>query len=155
TSLPRWLAETVSPRSLDQAGVNLQTCPHGFRGAMLMFLRSQPRRTRCPLARRLFVERLEGRTVPATVVWSGGPTGNGTDWLTPATWVGGALPAPNDDAVRTPTGATPTIGLAASTTVKSVSCNRQFQITGNQTALTIGAGLNNTSFLNLQLTTGT
>src|SRR4051794_29353440 len=29
----------------------------------------------------LDVQRLEDRTLPATIAWDGGPTGNGTDWI--------------------------------------------------------------------------
>jgi hypothetical protein len=104
---------------------------------------------------RFVLERLEDRAVPAQIFWSGGSGGNGTDWLTAGNWVGNAVPGPNDDAVLNPTGTSPTISLASSTTVKSVSCNRNLQVTGNQTILTVGTGTNNTVFLNLQLAAGT
>jgi hypothetical protein len=104
---------------------------------------------------RFVLERLEDRTVPAQIFWSGGSGGNGTDWLTAGNWVGNAVPGPNDDAVLNPTGTSPTISLASSTTVKSVSCNRNLQVTGSQTILTVGTGTNNTVFLNLQLAAGT
>jgi hypothetical protein len=48
------------------------------------------------------LEQLEDRTVPAMIVWDGGPTGQGTNWLDPANWVGDVLPGPNDDAVIGP-----------------------------------------------------
>src|SRR5262249_4615140 len=41
-------------------------------------------------------------TVPASILWDGGPTGQGTNWLDPVNWVGDALPGPNDDAVIGP-----------------------------------------------------
>jgi hypothetical protein len=105
---------------------------------------------------RFVLERLEDRTVPAQIFWSGGSGGNGTDWLTAGNWVGNAVPGPNDDAVLNPTGTSPTVTLVGSTTVKSVSCNRNLQLTGSQTNLTVGgAGTTNTVFLNLQLTAGT
>jgi hypothetical protein len=45
------------------------------------------------------LERLEDRTVPATISWDGGPTGQGTNWLDAVNWAGDVLPGLNDDAV--------------------------------------------------------
>jgi hypothetical protein len=61
--------------------------------------RSRRRVTRPFRWRRVRLERLEDRTVPATVVWDGGPSGQGTNWLDPVNWVGDLLPGPSDDAV--------------------------------------------------------
>jgi hypothetical protein len=67
--------------------------------------RSRPHTTlrRRPPARRgwprLRLHRLEDRTVPAQIVWDGGPTGTGTNWLDRANWAGDRLPGPADDAV--------------------------------------------------------
>lgn len=65
------------------------------------------------------LERLEDRTVPATILWDGGPTGQGTNWLEPVNWVGDMLPGPNDDAVIGPAapGQPSEITLTGATTV--------------------------------------
>src|SRR5438552_18694061 len=52
-------------------------------------------RTRRPW-RRLWCDRLEDRTVPSTVAWDGGPTGNGTNWHEPVNRVGDVQPGAAD-----------------------------------------------------------
>src|SRR6476660_1406076 len=93
------------------------------------FRTSQSDRNNPRTKRGLRLERLEERAVPATVFWDGGPAGNGTNWLTPANWVGDVLPGLHDDAVIS-TGAGGAIGLTASTSVHSVTSSRTIQITG-------------------------
>ena len=50
----------------------------------------------------LRLDRLEDRTVPTAIQWSGGPNGTGSNWLDPSNWAGGVLPGPNDDVVIAP-----------------------------------------------------
>src|SRR5262245_49644182 len=95
------------------------------------------------------LERLEGRAVPATVVWDGGPTGNGTDWLDPVNWQGDVLPGPGDDAQVGPTGNSPEIVVGA-TAVRSASSTRAIRLAG---PLTVGAATS--SFADLTLAGGT
>ena len=61
--------------------------------------------------------------MPAQIVWDGGPTGQGTDWLDPVNWAGDVLPGPNDDAVLGPASAgQPTeITLDGSAAVRSAT----------------------------------
>src|SRR5437763_1903133 len=59
----------------------------------------RPRQPAAPLKKlrhRLFLERLEDRTVPSTVTWIN-PVGG--DWDTPGNWSSGTLPGSADDAV--------------------------------------------------------
>src|SRR5205807_9191387 len=86
--------------------------------------------------RRLRLEILEDRTVPASITWDGGPTGNGTDWLDPVNWAGDVLPGPNDDAQLGATGTSPEIVVGA-TAVRSVNSTRALRLTG---PLTFGTG---------------
>jgi Dockerin type I domain len=58
---------------------------------------------------RLRLDRLEDRTVPATITWDGGPTGQGTNWLDRVNWVGDVLPGFNDDVVIGPLAGGPTV----------------------------------------------
>jgi hypothetical protein len=76
--------------------------------------------------------------VPATVVWDGGPTGQGTDWLDPANWAGDVLPGPADDAVISPAaeGQPGQIALPGSTAVHSAAVGRTLRLTAG--ALTVG-----------------
>ena len=70
--------------------------------------------------RKLRVERLEARDLPAFILWDGGPGGNGTDWLTAVNWLGDVLPGPTDDVDIFDSGMNPTITLGANTEVRSV-----------------------------------
>src|SRR5438105_3060012 len=56
--------------------------------------RRRPRRLGCRPA----LDLLEDRLAPAAIGWDGGAGGVGTDWNTPANWVGDTLPGSNDDA---------------------------------------------------------
>jgi hypothetical protein len=72
---------------------------------------------KCPafpmsLLRRLFLEPLEARIAPATLIWDGS-AGNG-DWFTPANWDGNVVPGPADTAVLD---IASTINLTANATV--------------------------------------
>jgi RHS repeat-associated protein len=83
-------------------------------------LSSGPRRAR---KAGLHLERLEDRLAPATVVWTGGAGGAGTNWFDPANWAGGQLPGSADDAQVGPAFAGRTIAIAGgSATVHSLSC---------------------------------
>lgn len=101
---------------------------------MARSLRS-PRRPAPTVRRRLRLESLEDRLTPALHVWTGGPNGDGTQWLDPGNWlVAGsippvhAVPGPNDDA-GIPAGGAVTIVLDASTSVRSVNSQRNVRIT--------------------------
>jgi hypothetical protein len=72
------------------------------------------------------LERLEDRTVPATILWDGGPTGQGTNWLDPVNWAGDVLPGPNDDAVVGP--AAP--GQSAEVTLTGTAAVRSATVSG-------------------------
>jgi hypothetical protein len=107
------------------------------------------RRARSP--RRLRLQCLEDRAVPATVVWDGGPTGQGTDWLTPANWVGDVLPGPNDDAVINQiTNVSTNITVGASTSVHSVTVNTSRYIRLMGGTYSVGAGTSKFYDLDLQ-----
>jgi hypothetical protein len=114
-----------------------------------------PARGRSPFrTARLRLESLETRTVPATITWSGGPAGTGTNWLDPNNWVGGVLPGPNDDAViNAVTGATAEITIGASTSVRSVTVNTTRNV--RQTAGTFAIGSAESKFYDLFLAGGT
>src|SRR5438876_10708085 len=90
-------------------------------------------RTRRPW-RRLWCDRLEDRTVPSTVAWDGGPTGNGTNWLDPVNWVGDVQPGAADDVTIGSMGSNPTISLGGTATANSVSSTRALSITGSLAA---------------------
>src|SRR4051812_45914315 len=106
-----------------------------IRSGHLSIARRAPR-PRLP-NRWLRLERLEDRTVPSTVQWSGGPTGLGTNWLEPTNWVGGAEPGDKDDAVIGSGGASE-ITLAGNAKVHSVVVSPALRITAG--SLTIGTG---------------
>jgi hypothetical protein len=100
--------------------------------------RCQPRRN----TRWLRLEHLEDRAVPATINWTGGPTGTGTNWLDPTNWVGGVVPGSGDDAIIPTTIAPRQITLAGDAAAHSVNmgwCNLRI----NSGSLTIGAGQSN------------
>src|SRR5262245_54127627 len=86
----------------------------------------RPSRRRPPVRRprpRFCLEQLEDRAVPATILWDGGPTGLGTNWLDPVNWAGDVLPGPNDDAVigTANNGQPGTVTLSGSASVQNVS----------------------------------
>src|SRR5262245_50176322 len=81
----------------------------------------------------LCFQRLEDRTVPSTVVWDGGTTGNGTDWLVAANWVGDQLPGTGDDVLIGNSGSNPMISVGGITEVKSVLSERAIAVSGNLT----------------------
>ncbi len=86
-------------------------------------------RRKCRLARafRAVAEPLERRTLLTTIVWDGGPSGNGTAWSTDANWVGDVKPGMDDDAVINTAG--PTIIFNGTESVKSVTSNRAISMT--------------------------
>src|SRR5262245_39161077 len=101
------------------------------------FRRARPRRSPPVRVRwRPWLDRLEDRAVPAIIVWDGGPTGQGTNWLDPANWAGDALPGPNDDAVIA-AGDSLEITLAGNAAVHSATIGRTLRCTAG--ALTVGA----------------
>src|SRR5439155_16939407 len=103
---------------------------------------------------RIRLERLEDRTVPAQVVWDGGPGGTGTAWLTPANWAGDVLPSPNDDAVINPiAGVSTDITVGGSTAVRSSTVNTTRYV--RLTAGTFALGAAVSKFYDLALSGGT
>src|SRR4051794_21961403 len=90
-------------------------------------------RTRSARLRRLRCDRLEDRTVPSTIGWDGGPTGNGTNWLDPVNWVGDVLPGTADDVTISNTGSNPGISLGGTTAVNSVMSSRALSVGGSLT----------------------
>ena len=73
---------------------------------------------------------LEPRMMFANVNWDGGPTGNGTDFLTPANWAGDALPLAADTAIIGATGTSPTITISGTPAVQTITSSRNLQLTG-------------------------
>src|SRR5687767_11958456 len=71
-------------------------------------------------------EPLEQRTLLAAVSWDGGPAGTGTDWSNPVNWSGDVKPGAGDDALIMSAG--PTITLAQSESVNSVTSNRAISV---------------------------
>src|SRR5438445_7263480 len=92
--------------------------------------RTAPRRPiRNAPPRRLRLEALEDRTVPATITWVN-PAGG--DWGTPSNWSGGTVPGAADDAV---------INLGANdfTVTHSAGFDRVWRLTC-QASLTLSGG---------------
>jgi len=91
------------------------------------------------------LELLEDRTVPSTIAWDGGPTGNGTDWLDPVNWVGDVLPGATDDVTIGNTGNNPTISLSATTAVGGFANSRSLTVSG---LLSVNGGGSNIGTIN-------
>ena len=99
---------------------------------------------------RFVCQSLESRTLLANVVWDGGPTGNGTDFLAAVNWVGDALPLAADTATVGATGTSPTITISGTPAVQTVNTSRIIQLTGGTISggtwtLSSGATLNGSS----------
>ena len=76
-----------------------------------------------------------------TVSWVGG-TG---DWNTVANWSTGALPGPNDDVVISPASSSITVTHSSGThTVKTLTSQRAFQLTGGLLTVSNTVQVNNT-----------
>lgn len=78
---------------------------------------------------RLFrIERLEDRALLATITWGNAAGGN---WNVPSNWVGGVVPAANDDVVIPDLVGTPTITFNTGTiAVRSLSIRENFVLAG-------------------------
>ncbi len=88
---------------------------------------------------RLRMECLEGRDVPAVVLWDGG--GIDSNWMTAANWVGDVAPQPGDDIVFPvgPTLKTAFNNFAAGTNFNSLAVNEAgYSIGGNGLNVTAG-----------------
>jgi hypothetical protein len=107
-----------------------------------------------PARARIRLERLEDRTVPAQIVWDGGPAGTGTVWLTPANWAGDVLPGPNDDAViNAIAGVSTAITVGGSTAVRSATVNTSRDVRLTAGIFSTGAAVS--KFYDLALAGGT
>src|SRR5262245_44643795 len=69
----------------------------------------------------LHLERLENRTLLATVAWDGGPTGTGTNWHQPTNWAGDMLPSTEDEVEIGLDFADTTITVSQSVTIAKLS----------------------------------
>lgn len=67
---------------------------------------------------------LESRVNPATIVWDGGPSGNGNDWLDASNWDSDNLPGPSDFAVLNATGSSPLIHIGGLAQAQGLFCSR-------------------------------
>ncbi|MBU6276854.1 MAG: hypothetical protein KGQ61_09465 [Planctomycetes bacterium] len=79
----------------------------------------------------------------ATIVWDGGPTGNGTSFLDKANWQGDMLPVAGDVAIIENTGTTPPIMLSGLVTVAEIRTSRDIVLgagTLKNTVLTATGG---------------
>ncbi len=85
--------------------------------------------------RRLFcLERLEERSLLATVIWGNAAGGN---WNLNTNWIGGAVPAAGDDVIIPDMVGTPTITYNAGTiAVKSLTINEAFVLAGGTLSAT-------------------
>jgi len=91
--------------------------------------------------------RLEDRAVPATMNWTGGPDGNGTNWSDPVNWSPAQVPGFGDDAMLGPTGSNPPISVP-NASVHSVASTRNLQL-ANTGTFSIGSAVSSFSNLNL------
>src|SRR6476660_8915365 len=91
-------------------------------------------------ARSFFLERLEERSLLATIIWQGG---SGTNMSTADNWVGHAVPG-QDDQVIFPTGANTTVDndLAAGTRLRSITISGPYSLSGNAVTLLDGVTFN-------------
>jgi len=91
---------------------------------------------------RLNLGRLEDRTVPTNISWTGGPTGNGTLWSDPTNWNPQQVPGNNDDALIPSTGSNPSIIITNGTVLSVNGTTRKVVVTGT---CAIGLGLSTLS----------
>jgi hypothetical protein len=105
--------------------------------------RKRVRRGRARTAPALWLERLEGRSLLATIVWGGGSG----DWSNGSNWVGGQVPCAVDIAVINDSNVTVTHNTTASDSVGEV------QFLGTGSMLSVSAGTLNISG-NLDLSDG-
>jgi fibronectin-binding autotransporter adhesin len=94
---------------------------------------------------RLLLEKLEDRLAPATVNWSGGSTGLGTDWNDNTNWVGNARPTAADDAVIGSAFSAVTITASSDAAARSVTSSAALQIKGGTFALGTATSVINAS----------
>ncbi len=81
---------------------------------------------------RLFagLEGLEQRTLLSTMVWNGGPDGNGTNFLDPANWAGNVLPGNADTVLIGNTGNNPEITISGPAQVYEIDTTRSMTLEG-------------------------
>src|SRR5262245_37316523 len=83
------------------------------------------------------IEQLESRRLLSTVVWDGGPAGNGTSFLDPTNWAGDVVPGSGDTANIGATGTNPLITLSGTLTgLAAINSSRNILLT----AATINGG---------------
>ena len=92
----------------------------------------------------LRVEPLEQRRLLSVVQYSGEPSGTGTDFNSATNWVCDAVPGPGDDAVIGAQFASETITSAADRTVKSVTSEAAFQVSGGTFTVASTIAVDNT-----------
>ncbi len=82
---------------------------------------------------------------PQTIVyWGGGPLGTGTNWNTPANWVGGVVPGPGDDVViNAPAGIT--VNYSGGTdAIESLYSSSPLTLSGGSLTVAATVEVNNT-----------
>ncbi|MES2109488.1 MAG: T9SS type A sorting domain-containing protein [Bacteroidota bacterium] len=89
------------------------------------------------------------RSNAATVTWTGGFLGLGTDWQTGSNWNTSSVPASTDDVVFNEVLLGYTVKLSAATTVKSITVNSALSLIGAVVINTNGNSLTVTNGLNL------
>jgi len=82
-------------------------------------------------------EALEPRRVLATILWDGGPTGDGTSFGDPLNWAGDVLPGPADTAVIDATGSSPTISLTGAAGAGRIETSRRIALDGASIAAAV------------------
>ena len=87
----------------------------------------------------LRLEILEGRFLPATVVWINSAGG---DWEGPLNWSTGKVPGPGDDAVIDVPGITVTHGAAVDDQVNSLMCKDTFTFTNGSLTMAADSAIN-------------
>ncbi|MGD9723817.1 MAG: beta strand repeat-containing protein [Pirellulales bacterium] len=95
-------------------------------------------------ARRLRLEPLEARTVLAAVSWDGG--GDGSNWSDPLNWSGNALPTSADDVTINVVGTITVTHSTGTTTIRSLTSDEHFSITGGSLTVSTGASNVNGNF---------
>jgi hypothetical protein len=103
--------------------------------------RSRRRHPSRPAFSRPRLETLVDRLAPATVNWSGGATGTGTNWNDPTNWVGNAVPGAADDAVIGSAFAGVTITATGNLSVHSVKSAAALVFNGQTFALGIATSV--------------
>src|SRR5262245_30786915 len=102
-------------------------------------IKSGPRQRWSPL----LVERLEDRTVPASVFWDGG--GDGVNWGSAANWSNDALPTAADDVtINAPPGVTVQVGSFVGATCNSLQSQNSITLSGGNLTVATPSSINGT-----------